>query len=478
MNEFEARGYAELAGAKAAFDEHERLRKLVEPLQDSMARHIVNSAPTATQIIEQQFARDLASIHQTAADIEAARAVMSAQAQSRTATGHAAAQYEQECFQNMIAPFHDPLASHLANLPPTFTQIVEQHAARDLSNLHRNLAEIEAARAVFAAQEQFHLPTWDSALERELKRMVTEDRLLAAAAPSAWLEAMKHSVQQRHHPWFNELEQTSSLRALAEMQILGTAINAVNPYSDFVTEATRKVLGDWSMVAELPKEIFTDAAARHDFYLAHGYDPALSTLPAAARVEGMYYSGLIDSAPSPVLVEKRIAAVVPDEPDGIALGAEAREILVGLERNLRGFIGTKMHALHGPQWTKQRVPAGIAQNIKERRAEDKKFNNKNHPPVEYLDFPDYAPIITRADNWEEVFKDYFLQQESVKESFRRLAPLRNAAMHSRPLTQEDMDFLYVEVRRLEIAMHRAVPTGSDDKEEESEDTGGLGGDPH
>ena len=78
--------------------------------------------------------------------------------------------------------------------------------------------------------------------------------------------------------------------------------------------------------------------------------------------------------------------------------------------------------------------------------------------MEYLDFPNYAPIITRADNWEEVFKDYFLRQESVKESFVRLAPIRNAAMHSRPLTQEDMDFLYVEVRRLQIAMQRAAPS--------------------
>jgi hypothetical protein len=149
---------------------------------------------------------------------------------------------------------------------------------------------------------------------------------------------------------------------------------------------------------------------------------------------------------------------VPDEPDGLELAAEAREILVGLERKLRDFIGTKMLPLCGPRWTKQRVPAGVAQNIKERRAEDKRLNNKNHPPVEYLDFPDYSPIITRTDNWEEAFKDHFLRQDSVKESFLRLAPIRNAAMHSRPLTQEDMDFLYVEVRRLEIAMRRVVST--------------------
>jgi len=458
MNEFNAGVYAELARAQAVFDEQERLKKLIGPLQHPLARYLADAAPTATQIMEQQVARDLSNHHRNVAEIEAARAVFTAQEQMHLPTMGSVVERERERLQQLIEPLHDPLAHHLADLSPTFTQIVEQHAARDLANLHRSMAEIEAARAMFTAQDQFHLPTWDSGLESELTRMVTEDSLLAAAASSSWLESMKHSVRQRHQPWFNELEQESSLRALAEMQILGTAINAANPYSALVTEATRKVLGDWSMVTELPSEIFTDAAARHDFYLAHGYDPALSTLPAAARVEGIYCSGLSDSPPRRAQVEKpAAAAVVPDEPDGLALAAEAREILVGLERNLRGFIETKMHALHGPQWIKQRVPAGVAQSIKVRRAEDRKLNNTNHPPVEYVDFPDYAPIITRADNWDEVFKDFFLRQESIKESFIRLAPIRNAAMHSRPLTLEDMDFLYVEVRRLEIAMKRDLP---------------------
>lgn len=369
---------------------------------------------------------------------------------------------EQERLRKLIEPYQSPVARHLANLPPTATQIIEQHAARELASRHHMATEIEAILGLAAAHERFSLPIWDSALERELKRMVTEDRFLSAVAPNAWLDAMKHSVLQRRQPWFNVLEPTSSIRALAEIQLLGAAINTANPYSDSVTEATRKVLGDWSKVTELPKEIFIDAVARHDFYLAHGYDSALSTLSAAARAESMYYSGIIDSPPPQVHREYNTSgSTAADEPDGLVLAAEAREILVALERKLRTFIEVKMQALYGQQWTKQRVPAGVAQNIKERRAEDRKLNNKNHLPVEYLDFPDYAPIITRADNWEEVFKSNFLRQESVRESFIRLSPIRNAAMHSRPLTQEDMDFLYVEVRRLQMAMQRTVPTTGD-----------------
>jgi hypothetical protein len=39
-------------------------------------------------------------------------------------------------------------------------------------------------------------------------------------------------------------------------------------------------------------------------------------------------------------------------------------------------------------------------------------------------------------------------------------------------TLEDMDFLYVEVRRLEIAMQRVVPTASDADGNEGFDAGG------
>ena len=292
-------------------------------------------------------------------------------------------------------------------------------------------------------------------LEREVKRVVAESTLLSTAAPSSWLETMKQSVLLRQQPWLNEVEPMSSIRALTEMQVLGAAINAANPFSDAVTEATRKVLGDWSKVTSLPPEVFTDAYARRDFYLAHGYDAALSMLPAAARFEGLYLSGLIDARSVTVDADQ---TEISAEVDGYALASEAREMLAALERELRQFIDGKLKAVHGHTWTKQRVPAGVAQTIKQRGADDQRFNGKSHPAVEYLDFPDYAPIITRADNWTDVFKDYFLRPESIAESFVRLAPIRNAVMHSRPLTQEDMDFLYVEVRRLQIAMRRTIPT--------------------
>ena len=49
----------------------------------------------------------------------------------------------------------------------------------------------------------------------------------------------------------------------------------------------------------------------------------------------MYSSGLIYSPPGPVQAGHRAGvATVPDEPDGLKLATEAREVLVGLERTL------------------------------------------------------------------------------------------------------------------------------------------------
>lgn len=432
MNEFDKRMYAELAGVKAILDEQERLKKLSAPLDD----------PT---------------VH----------ALADAKSDVRQLAGMKAVVDEQERMKKLLAPLEDPVARHMANVPPIVSQILQPHSNRDLHSLHKTYAEIEAARQLDKLEGHYLLPTWDALLEREVKRIAAEDQLLATAATTAWLDAMKHSMLLRQQPWFNVLEPISSIRALTEIQILGSAINAAHPFSDTVTEATRKVLGDWSKVTDFPLEIFTDTAARRDFYLAHGYDSALSSLPGAARVESMFFSGLTDTPPVSFQADYVAkGADKSEEPDGFALAAKAREMLAALERDLRGFIDSKMKAHHGPQWTKQRVPAGIAQNIKGRRADDKRLNNKNHPAVEYLDFPDYAPIITRSDNWAEVFKDYFLRPESVVESFTRLSPTRNAVMHSRPLTQEDMDFLYVEIRRLQLAMQRVIsaadPVDGDD----------------
>jgi hypothetical protein len=61
-------------------------------------------------------------------------------------------------------------------------------------------------------------------------------------------------------------------------------------------------------------------------------------------------------------------------------------------------------------------------------------------------------LITKADNWNEVFKGTFLGPESVRESFQRLGPVRLCAMHARPITKAELVLASAEIKRLRIAI--------------------------
>lgn len=68
--------------------------------------------------------------------------------------------------------------------------------------------------------------------------------------------------------------------------------------------------------------------------------------------------------------------------------------------------------------------------------------------VAYADFTDYEPLVCKKDNWRELFGGHFGRQESLRESFQRLHPIRLDTMHARPIGQDDELLLCVEVTRL------------------------------
>lgn len=409
----------QLAGIKAEFDEQEHIRKLLGPL-DNMFRAV--EEPTAA-LAQLSGMKTIADAH--------------------------------EEFKKLIAPAQNSVAFQVADVTPGDCGILSHHLVQEFPDLHGTQAKIEAARQLTILEDYYRRPTWDTVLDHEAKRIVAENPLFTTACTVDWLDTMKQSLSLRRHPWLNESDPATSIRAVMDYHVLGSAINTFHPFSETVAEAARHVLGDWSNVAELPQEIFTDPDARRDFYIAHGYDSALSSLPGPARAESRYFSGITDIPP--VSLRARGEDAPRDdsqEADGLTLASQAREMLAALERELRQFIDAKLTESCGSKWTTQRVPAGIVKNMRERRDYDKRFNDRQHPAVEYLDFTDYSEIIIRKDNWTEIFKGYFRREGFVKEAFLQLAPIRNAVMHSRPITQDDMEYLSLDVKRVREAMRR------------------------
>jgi hypothetical protein len=107
-----------------------------------------------------------------------------------------------------------------------------------------------------------------------------------------------------------------------------------------------------------------------------------------------------------------------------------------LETNLRTFISSKLSSIDGSWWT-DRVP----QDVRERAELRKSRNERPYPwaseqdlhPVAFVDFPDYAKIILRRDNWDQVFRATFGDKEAISTKLRELEPIRNAIAHFRTL---------------------------------------------
>lgn len=121
----------------------------------------------------------------------------------------------------------------------------------------------------------------------------------------------------------------------------------------------------------------------------------------------------------------------------------AYEIIKKLEENLRQIIKSELSKISS-DWWKQRVPEDVRKN-----ADIKKI--KNESPwswlksgthiIDYIDFTDYYKIISRRDNWNNIFKNIFYDKEKLIFKLKELEPIRNAIMHSRNLSSKQLNRL-------------------------------------
>ena len=119
----------------------------------------------------------------------------------------------------------------------------------------------------------------------------------------------------------------------------------------------------------------------------------------------------------------------------------AYESLKHLEFSLRISIEKALSEISADWWN-ERIPNDVKQN-----AENRKRRNEKQWPwtavdnlqvIHYIDFPDYAKIITRRDNWNAVFEKIFGNSERLTLKLNELEPIRNAIAHSRNISQRDI----------------------------------------
>lgn len=310
--------------------------------------------------------------------------------------------------------------------------------------------EMELVRqAMTSFEARFRLPEMTEAA-RLISEFRTSPLSESLARYAEQTSSLQRAMESMHTPWLDAHESMRSMAGFAELQGIGRALGSMPSFGDSLASALRIDLGDWRDPITWRTEIFTDLAARSDFYVSLGFDQALTDLPARAFEQSLRIAGLRRQPPP--LVDRYGAPVPPsddnDEEEGLTRTNMAHDWLLRLETQLRRFIDEQMTRAFGNDWPKHRLPKDLREKWQEKKRNGRQAGGGEWPLIAYADFTDYELVICKRDNWREVFAPFFDRPESVRESFQRLYPIRLDTMHARPITQDDELLLYVATGRL------------------------------
>lgn len=266
---------------------------------------------------------------------------------------------------------------------------------------------------------------------------------------------LRRTIESMRTPWLDMENKLQSLKGFAALQGIGHALRTMPPFDTGLADALRDDLGDWRNETALPSEIFTDLQARKSFYEKCGLNPALTAFPGDAFKQVTVIVNINFGASSvPVAAAYNFGLEVETDTNESNLYRtnEARDLIHRFETLIRKYIDEEMKTAFGVAWVENQVPREIRQRWLNRRQKSQRNNGHEYPLIAYAGFTDYEKIITRDDNWQNAFESAFGRKDSVRESFRRLEPIRNDVMHSRFITQDDELYLYVEIKRILAAI--------------------------
>lgn len=163
-------------------------------------------------------------------------------------------------------------------------------------------------------------------------------------------------MEKMRTPWLDQQEAMRSVAGFAEIQRIGEAVRTMPAFDDSLAATLRKSLGDWRDPIHWRSEIFTDLAARADFYVGLGFNPVLTDFPLPAFEQGLEIAGL---APGPAEDEPADREGDGGDEEGLVRTNAAHDQLQRVERSLRRFIDKKLTRACGPDWPQHRLPNGI-----------------------------------------------------------------------------------------------------------------------
>ena len=326
------------------------------------------------------------------------------------------------------------------------------------------LSEIEKMRDTLGAFEaRFRLPGMEETarlLKQYEESSVTHWAKQFHEAPG--IGALQHltqpssdvlrAMESMRSPWLDMQSSLKSIAGFAEIQGIGASLRNLAAFDETLSAALRHNLGDWRDEITWRPEVLTDLAARSEFYLGLGFNPALTDFPRPAFEQSLDIAGLRPALP-PRDADEDLGDDDGEE-EAFQRTNTAQGVLLRLERLLRKFIDEEMTKAFGPNWMKHRLPNGLRDEWEEKKQKAEKDGAEERALIEYIDFTDYVRLICKTDNWKDVFSVVFGRVESVRETFQRLYPIRLDTAHGRLITQDDELLLSVEFKRLEKAIQK------------------------
>lgn len=139
---------------------------------------------------------------------------------------------------------------------------------------------------------------------------------------------------------------------------------------------------------------------------------------------------------------------------------ECYHLLRILERVLREFIDLELSTASRDWWAEGRLPRESRIQAEERKQKREHpfpwLSQQDLPAREYLDFSDYAEIITMERNWNEVFQPIFIRPEVIRGKLIELNLLRNDIAHMRGLPSLDKETFIAVGRQLLLTAHSCL----------------------
>lgn len=277
----------------------------------------------------------------------------------------------------------------------------------------------------------------------QFMRSVTSD------AAGRWINAQRNADElfthyaRRFDPSWSDLTfPEQSFKGYAHLCVLSEAVHSAAPYSADVSAVVDSELGTAGPDVDGESKEDEDAAA-----IGRGMRPELLAFPSSTFGDVLSSVGFafqVSTGPVPRPIEGDHSDLAFDSQHGAVL----REV----ENGLRRLVKARLGGLAGHHWLKRRVNERVRKEWERKQQEARDKRAPVFEAIYYSDLLELRDVICQNDNWREAFGVVFGNRDDFRVSLERLAPIRNAHAHNRPLSKAQILILWGEAVRIFLAL--------------------------